>query len=1498
MSDRLQDRAFGPHAHPFEIRVSQNDMYGSYYIFVPMDAFRKGARCWQDINTAPGKVKAARAYSTMVQFIGEMLKFARKHGTVDEHNEKDSFMYTRFLESGQRVTVPKVRLLVHLLVRETSDDSALFRGDAAILPDHELFDQRNTIGIMLSLHIFDPAVKLIDLITDLVSENARMRDPSRRPYVSEEVKRKRPLTVAEGGEDEDEGEDVAADPAGAGAGAGAGAARGGARQRGGRAAGKNGGGKKKWKKSGGVGGRSRNGAPSIDASDFAAKMHTSYQTIDKLWMAISLLVDMANGTSHVADDEGCRSRSVLERMIVEGTDERVNLTTALSIETALERASKIAMSGCDGIKPRSPTSSQLTPEAYLHDPADDDPHDADGLAARRFGVPVPQLVWALMADEAASERLMSSPFPWKTTDLARMFAGIAARHINEPISRVLAGARLAADVQNLRGACTESLAEDMANADYVARRIGIAPQGTPASRGGSFCVQPTTIDDHIEELTGSVDPVTVSATKPLGDAANAVRGYVINYLLINKTNPRLPSMMRIARRTGGRDADVDNDGPATADGVPSKREMDEAVEELKTRCNRALTEIAAAARAELVSLFDVSARIPQSIKSCVMWLENRDDVGLGFLVHSRNLGLLSQILATMMSTIRQSGIAVNQWPVLLLMAARDTGYIPATYGLPIHAKLTGEFAAGKSKVMETVAAMSTPMSVLVTTGSSDKGALPTHAPPSQPFGHVMICYDELPGVLVEKGSRLSSCERSTQRQLGSMMTRRRIDYQTNTKGPGDTINWQRKTIITNANIAGATNAPDAQDMISSRMMPIPARPDVSGFRNTVNVINQGIYCNGRYPLVENRISEHLKTMHGLTMMALTAMEAGGLPLPDNERHPVYTGAAMQILKTNWPSLASRVRGVDSARTFVLVAAVWRAIAIAFSPQLGGGADIGKFSVHSLTRIMPYLEVTEEAAMIAVALMVYNATNPRSYAVLRWIAESCGSYPFITKHKAAARGTVPRADPADSAHADADTDADADADARAPMRAIPSYEEVLDTLQQYPPPRIGVPINPLNAQRKGRGGGRAAPRSRRAGGQQHEEGLTREQALIMELSQREGEVIEFPLQGKAATRRNLRQTAADILDSGLDTRHVKYGFKTEIVADEDGVQHLYLNPNYVAARGSIETFATNYIATNPGLKTSKEDIEAILEELSKKHVPAHLLPLIPIDDITTPIDIEAYRTQLWQQCAQTRAPMVVAAGDRWYILVESLLDGPKHIVLRTLQMLCNETTINRSIVLPIPDKNFPELLLTFDAKPVPGKRLRCANPYYAGPAERGTLSDGVRDAVERASRIGDEEGIGVADSSDDCPTQLEWSHARDLRAKRLFFEQNGIPGNPKDFTERALFDKYVTSKINARHSKLFLYPDDATEEMRVFDAKTRQAHEEFAQYDPETALQQQQQRRQPRGAPATGDPCGQLARRYTKRSKTAGARTAPPPPKPAAVVQQASAAQQSVAAGHH
>ena len=50
------------------------------------------------------------------------------------------------------------------------------------------------------------------------------------------------------------------------------------------------------------------------------------------------------------------------------------------------------------------------------------------------------------------------------------------------------------------------------------------------------------------------------------------------------------------------------------------------------------------------------------------------------------------------------------------------------------------------------------------------------------------------------------------------------------------------------------------------------------------------------------------------------------------------------------------------------------------------------------------------------------------------------------------------------------------------------------------------------------------------------------------------------------------------------------------------------------------------------------------------------------------------------------PVVVEAGrPGLYVLVYALMKSPKQIVMEVLTHLCNETTVERDVILPIPMK---------------------------------------------------------------------------------------------------------------------------------------------------------------------------------------------------------------------
>lgn len=1396
MSKKYETHEFPQSAYPFELQTNVEEIHGDYNIFIPMDIYRNGAVGWRDICGSPDVIQAASGYLSMIQFVGEMMKFVGKSGKPDEHNKRrDSFMYTFKDRNGRTKTVPKVRFLVHLIVKRIRKETGLLTV-GEILPDHELYDTKNQIGIMLTILILKPDILLADLIRDLVAENALLKSPDRRPYISSNYKLKVGQTA------ENENENNIGDSSTANHADDENSRIGdnltlfqkvtndesmlnieNSRQKGRRirapVAKRQ---KKKCKKL-----LKMRRSRIKEVGDLSNGIYKLYEHLDTFYAAAGLIIDLALGKPHIIENREFSEYENLRNLLEDEASE-FGLRQALSRERALCNALS-----CAGMES---SSDQLDPTSYYKRKESDS-------SEIYFCVPIPSLVWELLPEHVSSRKLMNSAFYWKKMGPVGTIVSVVARILNIPKAKVASESGLSVGLcETLGGSSGAKLSQQMMNARHITGLAGIRVPGFPDYHSIDSGLS-ITMEDDISNILGIICQSSVSSIRSVGKGTTAIKRFVRKFLAENRENERLPEMMQAAnggvfRRVRRYD---------TNETRPSIMNMDEAIEHLEQKCSEAMAGASNSALAALSSLLDVSSNIPDSVKSCYMFLEkNHDVVQLNYNIHAKNLGIFGQMLTTIMALIKQRGIAVNEWPTLLMMLARDTGYISFQTGLGMHVLLTGKYAGGKSRVMECVHDFSVPLSVIVVNGSSTKGILPTHTPPDKPFGDVALYFDEMPGCISESKGKLSADQQDTASTLASMMTSNKIGYLTN-EMRDDKIVRTTLYVETNATINGGANEPK-MNKVGKRMVSLYVQPDIKTCpRNATNMMFNPSGANGCDNVKYNAIDEHMRMHHALVLMAAKCIEIDGIPLPCNDKFLVYMQAALEFLQQNYPDIYEAVRAFDIARPLAAICSLWLSVTMIYSPILSGNPP-RKYNIYDNRDLVPYLYISEEIIFFVIAFAIHTASVPMAHKVLRWIAESAGGYPFVTYHKKMSSvlqnekfSVPPRSEIDDIMHSPGRAPAfPNDASSADGSHKIPPFEDVVVALSNL---IIGAPQIPIGGSKKTSGAASAFSAEIRG---RRRKATTEYENEIIDFLEETGITVNYPLEGNSERREMLRKEGQRTLKYGKP----KYYFKKEIVTYPDGSQAICYNPNYLIVNGSLQTFAASFIATND-TKMMTGDVEEILTMLTKKTIPAHILPHTRVkldDDIL--LDLEAHRVALWNSSIAKQyqnVPIVIVDKGRWFVLIEALLESPKHIIKRTLNNLCNETTVERDVVLPIPYTKYPHLLYTFKAKPVIGKQLTCSIPSFAGTAEQSMLPGEIRGIIRRNTEM------------NHSTETIKWDHNREMESLSHFFQDSGLSISPDAYTESALHSHYMTEikeLMATKEGHLTNYPEDALREIKHFD----------------------------------------------------------------------------------
>ena len=516
------------------------------------------------------------------------------------------------------------------------------------------------------------------------------------------------------------------------------------------------------------------------------------------------------------------------------------------------------------------------------------------------------------------------------------------------------------------------------------------------------------------------------------------------------------------------------------------------------------------------------------------------------------------------------------------------------------------------------------------------------------------------------------------------------------------------------------------------------------------------------------------------------------------------------------------------------------------PELAAGNGIEFNMTQMPKRVAKFLKVTEDITFAVLAHVVHSATNPSGHMILRWLAERYGYYPYISAHKRAIRKLSLTVDEEEEEEQQ-DTDIEQiekevdeededegeeeepkDDDAAVPPPAgdgkgaepeIKAYEEVEAQLFKWPKARITKPRDDkLFEKRRGTRSSSSANRRRddKRGGARGTQYLTGDNEpitdpnviAILQHMEKVGDVTEFPLRGSAQSKRELDRDAKDVF---MERQRPKYRYRQEVGRMKNGDLCLCLDPNYILVRGSLDNFASDYVTTNHTSKLGLADVRGELDNLVTKHSPAHLLNMVPIVRQESFMKhVEAHRAKLWtsRYCQRTSVPVMIACEEGWYVLVEELLEGPKHIVWKVLRHLCNESTVPRSVILPIPNKRYPETFTIFEAKPFE-RRLRCANPGYMGNAEISILPKTMRETEDDATQAA-------------RSPVMEWGINSDLEATEQYFKENGIDARPEEYTDQAIHARVIEARCLVK-SGLKTYPKDIIRDIRNFDKRAGQMH---------------------------------------------------------------------------
>ena len=160
------------------------------------------------------------------------------------------------------------------------------------------------------------------------------------------------------------------------------------------------------------------------------------------------------------------------------------------------------------------------------------------------------------------------------------------------------------------------------------------------------------------------------------------------------------------------------------------------------------------------------------------------------------------------------------------------------------------------------------------------------------------------------------------------------------------------------------------------------------------------------------------------------------------------------------------------------------------------------------------------------------------------------------------------------------------------------------------------------------------------------------------------------------------------------------------------------------------------------------------------------------------------------------PYNVTQASRIYVLIDSFLENPKGKLRAVLDSVTNSDTFDRTVLLPIPRRDNPKIFEVYEARRT-NRTIKCTNPRYVPPAMVDVLSSDARNHIDPNS-----------------PTHLEWGAGSSIRSIERYFTLCGINTatvHPADYTDEAIYNRYVKSELNSGRQNKRKYPmhvDDA------------------------------------------------------------------------------------------
>lgn len=584
------------------------------------------------------------------------------------------------------------------------------------------------------------------------------------------------------------------------------------------------------------------------------------------------------------------------------------------------------------------------------------------------------------------------------------------------------------------------------------------------------------------------------------------------------------------------------------------------------------------------------------------------------------------------------------------------------------------------------------------------------------------------------------------------------------------------------------------------------------------------------------------------------MICGALPLPNNELYLTYFACAYDYMSKNKRELLKRIRVLDVAYTLANKDAIWLANMMTRSVGFGEFAD-KTLKISDQRKLIPYLHIDEDITFYRIAWMIYHATDKVNHVLLHWLAENCGFYPFTDFHKSAAIDYFHTGEIAlkynvqpwnrqptknySIAHdieavmstknfaGNVSTSRNASA---VPMEensndASNKADEFADSLFNCCPYRMtrSRDMTTLISRMKSATGKTKKNLPNNATDSVDSGSKTNTMTLTLESYARTyGPTVEVPIVddispdlrkfGPTGVTRD--QYIDMVLRGKINPGNIAYGYKIDALCSDDGHRELYFNPNYIVVPGTIESLTSSFLLGNKDTRMSEKDVRSALESMIKgEHtMTAHLLPLIPIKNTNNEptfdalVKLESMRVSLWndQRCKKMTLPIVIGHNDGICILVEAILESPLFVVETILTQLCNESTVARDVVIPVPDPIVTHTLATFIAVNVPHRVLETMNPLTTANKETLLLPNEITDAIQS-------EEYGME-------SVWKWDKNSEERSLARYFQRNGYTdANPAAYT----YKKKYQNMLNAYTSENCHYPDDIKKTIIDMDKKAKE-----------------------------------------------------------------------------